>query len=276
MIKVGRLSPRKSELYSSTLIRQTQSPELWRCLVCQSMFKQNSISEENAAKLYAESSSIERWSAEMRGSQTFLDKKTATVAKVLLNAMNQAQSILDVGCNDGLFLDCARDHGLITAGVEYSWEGREVCCSNGHKIYGALEEVNAKYDLITAFDVVEHLYDITGFFNRCRNILVRHGCIIILTGDPDCLMARIARQNWWYASFPEHVLFPGSHYLASVDGFALVKRLCVTHSRPGPRFPLRFARALISNCRKGLLGGLFNSLSGVLPDHQLVVLRALD
>jgi SAM-dependent methyltransferase len=270
--ELGKHSLKKKELYSSSAIVQSQRPEIWTCLNCKSMFKQNSVNEADSVMLYSRGNAISRWSsAAAKTRNTFLSKKTAAMQKCLKDILLKSQNVLDIGCNDGLFLDDARRFGLKTAGVEYSCEARSLCSAKEHIVFSSLDEVNSSYDLITAFDLVEHLYDISSFLTKCKDLLAPGGRIVVITGDPECLMARAARQNWWYTSFPEHVVFPSLRYFSMIDELVLEDNLSVRHSRQGFEFPIRLVRALMGICynRK------FNGLSGLWPDHNIVVLSPI-
>ena len=266
---LGKLQPKKQEQFSTIFISQSNLVEIWQCKSCLSMFKQNSLMEFDAVRLYAKGDSGMRWAVGNTDHYSFLKRKTRVFREQLYKALVNSQSILDIGCSDGTFLDGMKAYGLQTAGVEYSRQGRNICSSKGHSIYNTLGDVHGKYDLITAFDLVEHLYDLSGFFKRCRDLLAPRGSLMILTGDPSCTMARIARQSWWYSSFPEHVVFPSALYFSRIEGFRLESWIRVRHSFIGwHELPARFVRAVIREC----LSQGFNGLYGMLPDHQLVVL----
>jgi SAM-dependent methyltransferase len=270
--ELGKQSLKKLELYSSSAIVQSQRPEIWTCLSCKSMFKQNSVNEADSVILYSGGNAISRWSGDAaKTGKTFLSKKTAAMRKCLKDILQKSQNILDIGCNDGSFLDDARSFGLKTSGVEYSCEARSFCSAKEHKVFSSLDEVDSSFDLITAFDLVEHLYDISSFLTKCKDLLVPGGRIVIITGDPECLMARAARQNWWYTTFPEHVVFPSLRYFSMVDGLLLEDHFRVRHSRQDFKFPIRLMRALMSIA----YSGKFNGLSGLWPDHNVVVLSLI-
>jgi SAM-dependent methyltransferase len=270
--ELGKQSLKKLELYSSSAIVQSQRPEIWTCLTCKSMFKQNSVNEADSVMLYSEGNAISRWSGDTaKTGKTFLSKKTAAVRKCLENILLKSQNVLDIGCNDGSFLDDARSFGLKTSGVEYSCEARSFCSAKEHKVFSSLDEVVSSFDLITAFDLVEHLYDISSFLAKCKDLLAPGGRIVIITGAPECLMARAAHQNWWYTSFPEHIVFPSLRYFSMADGLFLEDYFRVRHSRQGFKFPIRLVRALMSigYNRK------FDGLSGLWSDHNVVVLSPI-
>jgi SAM-dependent methyltransferase len=70
-------------------------------------------------------------------------------------------SVLDIGCGTGAFLDCARAHGLQTAGVEVASPGVREAHRKGHEvIHGSATDnipTNKQFDLVTAWDVLEHV-----------------------------------------------------------------------------------------------------------------------
>ena len=84
-------------------------------------------------------------------------------------------------------------------------------------------------------------------------------------------MARAARQNWWYTSFPEHVVFPGLPCFSMVDGLFLEDHFRVCHSRQDFNFPIRLVRTLMSIGYSRKLNGL----SGLWPDHNVVALSLI-
>ena len=230
------------------------------------------MNKADSVMLYSGGNAISRWSSDAaKPGNTFLTKKTAAMQKFLKDILLKSQNVLDIGCNDGLFLDDARRFGLKTAGVEYSCEARSLCSAKEHIVFSSLDEVSSSFDLITAFDLVEHLYDISSFLAKCKDLLTPGGRIFVITGDPECLMARGARQNLWYTSFPEHVVFPSLRYFSMIDGLVLEDHLRFRHSHQGFKFPIRLVRALMSMGynRK------FNGLSGLWPDHKVVVLSPI-
>lgn len=266
--EVGKQALNSHELYSNFPIVQLQRPEIWVCLGCKSMFKQNSVKEADSVLLYSEGNAVSRWSSDERFGKTFFNRKSRVFRKKLVDILLKSQAVLDIGCNDGLFLDDAKNFCLKTSGVEYSHEARTLCSAKGHQVFKSLDEVDSRFDLITAFDLVEHLYNITEFFVKCKELLAPGGRIVILTGNPECIMARAARQDWWYASFPEHLIFPSLLYFSMIEGLRLEGYCGVRHARQGFKLPIGLARALVTGCCKWK----FNGLSGLWPDHHVIVL----
>lgn len=92
--------------------------------------------------------------------------------------------VLDVGCGTGLFLDLAKQHGLITAGAEMNLSAAEVSRSKGHLMLdGPIQAWDRKYhaffDLICLFQVLEHLPDPVSFLSGLKPFLSAQGIISI-------------------------------------------------------------------------------------------------
>jgi len=98
---------------------------------------------------------------------------------------NAARQVLDVGCGDGAFLDLAKAAGLQTYGVELNAAGAERAARKGHQIVSKpLEKIVAGdigggVDLITAFQVVEHVPAPLEFVSAAVNLVRQGGWIVI-------------------------------------------------------------------------------------------------
>lgn len=108
-------------------------------------------------------------------------------------------NVLDAGCGAGAFLDLARDRGLKTHGLETSPQAAELCRQKGHAVFsGYLADYSRKYpearfDLVTAFQVIEHVPDPITFLREAA-ALARPGGGVVL-GVPNEL--RIGRFCPW-------------------------------------------------------------------------------
>ncbi len=105
--------------------------------------------------------------------------------------------MLDVGCATGVFLDMAQKEGYDVTGVDVS----EYACKYAKENFGIktkqgfLEEVKLKeksFDIITLWDVLEHVQDPNKFLNEAKRLLKDDGLIFILTVNDSSLMGWIA------------------------------------------------------------------------------------
>lgn len=108
------------------------------------------------------------------------------------------QSILDLGCGSGNFLDLARDSGLTTTGMELNERAAERARAKGHDILPGipteefLESHTRKYDMVTLFQVVEHLPDPVGLLKLAKR----------LVNDGGTLMFSVPNRSGQYRLFP--------------------------------------------------------------------------
>lgn len=108
----------------------------------------------------------------------------------------EAKNLLDIGCLDGSFaLTVARHHGIPVTGIDLTKDGvdlaRERAARDGlpaefHQGYA--EEVLAefakegrKFDVITAFEIIEHVKDVDLFLKRIDDVLAPGGHVLLST-----------------------------------------------------------------------------------------------
>ena len=261
---VGRIPYDSPIRFSTSEFEFASAPELWHCKGCGSSFVQNAVPEETAIGLYTSGASGERWSSE-----EFQLLKPENQLSTLNSYLRAGASVLDIGCNTGELLDYARARGSKTIGVEYSGASRKVLERKGHDSFASLADVSGEFDVITAFDLVEHFYDVPGFFRRCKALLKKGGVLVILTGDIGSLTARVSKADWWYLRYPEHIVFPSREFFARHSGLRLEKWVR-TYASKG-------YESSWSQILGQLLGGLvrrrYSGLPSIGPDHVLVVLK---
>jgi 2-polyprenyl-3-methyl-5-hydroxy-6-metoxy-1,4-benzoquinol methylase len=116
--------------------------------------------------------------------------------------------ILDYGCFKGDFLSGLKDYEKY--GVEINPYALEFIRKeyDDIKAYKNLELLGPKkFDVIVIIDVIEHVKNVEELMLQLSERLEFGGALIISTGDPSTLLARINRYAWWYWSFPEHISF---------------------------------------------------------------------
>jgi len=161
--------------------------------------------------------------------------------------------LLDVGCYIGVFLEIAAKHGWDAWGVEPSqWAAEQAGRLGLNVIGGTLEGANLpdeSFDVVTLWDVIEHVADPIGEIRRVHRILKAGGLIVIHTMDINSLFARVMGPRWpWLMEM--HIYYFSQRTMAAMlekAGFA------VTRSGPQGRYQTL-----------GYLGTRFTALFGRL------------
>ncbi len=115
----------------------------------------------------------------------WFEGRRAVVRAVLRKRLpaHRSRRILDVGCGTGGMLKMLSEFGEVE-GLESSEEGLGYCRQRfpGTPLHrGQLPDgipSGAQYELITAFDVLEHIADVVGSLTRLREALSPEGCLV--------------------------------------------------------------------------------------------------
>ena len=265
--KIGTFKYAKKTYYSSSRVQLTNSPELWCCHSCHSGFTQNRVSEQDSIQLY---SLGDGWV-----SDNFHDTKTQKTVDFFDSIIKTPCKLLDVGCANGAFLDHVSKKDISTFGLEYSAANLEQLQAKQHTAYSDWSEIDEHFDIITAFDVVEHLYNLASFLTNCYDRLVENGLIILLTGDICSWSAEKAKNEWWYIKHPEHIVFPSCDYFSSLSNFKLVDTIPVYPRKFNPRSRSTFKNIakLSKSALKNLLQQAYYPLPFMPQDHLIIVLQ---
>jgi len=110
------------------------------------------------------------------------------------------RALLDVGAYIGVFVEVAAAAGWRAQGVEPSaWAAAEAQ-RRGLPVYnGTLDSAElpaGSFDVITLWDVIEHLADPAGELERARHLLRPGGWLVVHTMDIRAPMARLMGRRW--------------------------------------------------------------------------------
>lgn len=118
---------------------------------------------------------------------------------------------LDVGCGTGRLMELLMEKGIEVEGIEMSGHAADVASSRGLKVVN--KDImsltgESSYDIIVAFDVMEHIPDIKGFFTKIYCLLKEDGVFIFLTPDVSSEKAMVEKERWYgYNSSLEHLYY---------------------------------------------------------------------
>jgi SAM-dependent methyltransferase len=124
----------------------------------------------------------------------------------------RAGRALDVGCAAGFCMAALRERGFDVFGVEVSEAIGSHAADHfgfGDAVhFGTLDSVphpDASFDLITMWDVVEHVPDPRALLRKARALLKPGGLLVLETQDIDSRFARLLGPRWHHYKHAEHI-----------------------------------------------------------------------
>lgn len=117
---------------------------------------------------------------------------------------------LDIGCAAGYFLDILRSNHWQTEGVELDHRMYELLIQKGYVISNdPLEYFTSshQYDLITMFDVIEHLPELQKDLAKISSLLSTQGILALSTPNIDSWQHQIFRSRWFQFKPVEHLYY---------------------------------------------------------------------
>jgi len=126
-----------------------------------------------------------------------------------LLATQQGKAI-DVGCATGRFLTILKDKGWDTEGIELDVDMYNSLLEKGFNVKNTpIEEceVTERYDLITLFDVVEHITHLDDCFKKLYSMLSDKGSIVMVTPNIESFQKKIFGKRWFQFKPWEHISY---------------------------------------------------------------------
>ncbi len=129
------------------------------------------------------------------------DNRILTFRKVIRTlGPGRGRTLLDVGAYCGYFLEVAREHGFRAEGLELSRWAAAHARTQGFTVHSEPLEVRAsagqRYEVLTMWDVIEHLPDPREELAAARDLLVPGGRLYLSTIDTGSLVARLLGARW--------------------------------------------------------------------------------
>jgi len=167
---------------------------LHRCASCGFIFPNPRIAEDQLGALYG----AKYWDEHQRVNglaairdRMLFDYHFALTRLFMIKTFLSSGRLLDVGCAAGALVRRAQEFGYKSCGLEIDPQitvlGREFF---GIRILtGRIETVRfwRSFDIVTMYDVFEHLYDPDLALRRVHAILARRGLLVIETFRTDCV-----------------------------------------------------------------------------------------
>jgi 2-polyprenyl-3-methyl-5-hydroxy-6-metoxy-1,4-benzoquinol methylase len=204
-----------------------------RCPTCELVFISPRLRPQALQRLYDDAGYFEGGvygdgvagdgSAGGRFSPAMLLQRTWTAGRLrLLDRLRGGPAdgrLLEVGSGYGLFLDAARRAGWTTSGVELSRTGaKHAQGALGLDVFcGQLADAPLEpgFDVVCAWDTVEHVPDPLDFWRTVRGLVADDGVVVFTTPYVSSLPARLLGTRWWTLKPTEHIwhFTPRTHAL---------------------------------------------------------------
>jgi 2-polyprenyl-3-methyl-5-hydroxy-6-metoxy-1,4-benzoquinol methylase len=169
------------------------------------------------------------------GRNDYLSPITIIRYNELLDKMEEYRKtnrLIDVGCGIGYFLEIAKQRGWEVFGTEYTDNAVEICRNKGINMQqGVLDSKNYEpryFDIITSFEVMEHINNPNSEAENFRKILRQGGLLYVTTPNFNGFSRHIVKENWNIVHYPEHLSYytPKTiSYLMKLHGFKAKKIL---------------------------------------------------
>lgn len=132
------------------------------------------------------------------------DLKLATARSRLdrIKQLGNGTRLLDVGCATGFFLEAAEAEGFDVHGVEFSPVAislarpdirEQIVCGD---VNALISQSAAKFDVVTAFDIIEHVQNPGKFLADIREVLNTGGILTMSTPDTGHFLRYLMGSRW--------------------------------------------------------------------------------
>jgi len=195
-----------------------------RCKNCGLVYVDPQPPENEIEKLYSFEKGYGTWRFDpFKRKKKFNEKRKLFEEYVkLITKYKKMGFLLDVGCSSGLFLEVARSFSWKCYGVEVNKDTAAIAKQKGFTIVvGDLLNANFSnetFDVITLWEVLEHVRDPTNTLRHARNLLKNNGYLFISTPnisgfEPEVSYHLMGKtMNFWRHPEP-----PGHLYQFSVN-----------------------------------------------------------
>ncbi len=155
--------------------------------------------------------------------------------RAIMRCCTQPGRMLDVGCGPGAFLDGMREHGWEVVGIEpgvqpATYAREELGLEIQNTTFEAAHLEPASLDLVTMWNVLEHLPDPQQALNRIGKALRPGGLLVFAIPSVESYDLKSFKKYWAGYDLPRHLfVFPPAVLgeMVKAAGFDVLKRRCI-------------------------------------------------
>jgi 2-polyprenyl-3-methyl-5-hydroxy-6-metoxy-1,4-benzoquinol methylase len=195
-------------------------------------------------------------------SASLITKVLESISENRITSVNkyikQNNKILDIGCGNGSFMEQIKNNQVDVYGTEWSEYASKIArekLQNDHIFKGDIANIpwNHKFDIITAWHVLEHNREPNVFINDLKSKLSSEGYFILEVPNADSEVLKMTKENYAWLSIPEHVTYWNKR---SLEGLAKMHGFEVVESITPFAMPLLYAKSQ-SNSFKEKINSFF-------------------
>ncbi len=186
---------------------------LVRCSLCKFVYLNPQPTEREIQQIYSKDYFLKWYSNEEK--REFSKSFFRSLLEFLNFEKHTGYRVLDVGCGMGFFLEAAREWGWQAQGLEISQFAVDHCTKklDFEIFHGHLESAGYQdnsFDIITAFDFLEHISGLPAFLSAVKKFLKPEGQFIALVPNYhnpmfqfDRWLSRVKKSE--LSNIPEHI-----------------------------------------------------------------------
>lgn len=171
--------------------------EVWSCTVCNFHFVPPAFTElvsYDHYKTKAEQETVRQGNDWLK-----IQRHKSRLRKI--NRLQHGGKLFDLGVGWGHFLAAARDMGYNVSGVElseYQWDyaTRDLGLPVEHMNFFDLPASPGSTDVITMWDVLEHIEDAGAVLDRIHDMLCDNGLLVLQVPQIDSYISKKTRDKW--------------------------------------------------------------------------------
>jgi len=204
-------------------------PGLQTCTVCGFITAFTDISDEELAKLYGEDYFHGQEYNDYVRDKDAIQRNFTKRLNILDRFRNDSHNTLfEIGCAYGFFLDLAKHHFKKVSGADISADAVKYAVNTlgvHARTSNYLDMSIDPYDVCCMWDTIEHLREPDKFIAKISTEISQGGLLAITTGDAGSLNARVRGKKWRQIHPPTHLHYfsvPTLSKLLQREGFQIV------------------------------------------------------
>jgi 2-polyprenyl-3-methyl-5-hydroxy-6-metoxy-1,4-benzoquinol methylase len=162
-----------------------ESFDLFRCRLCSTEYLVQSPDRAPVETTYWDGYKFELYADEVVQSE--YEARYESIVGEMVDRFGRVESVLDIGCGIGNFVDWAQRRGLRALGSDIDGEAVDTARGRGLEAYHASELADrvpeGSVDMLTLWDVIEHVHDPRALLEESLRYLRPGGLVVMETPD---------------------------------------------------------------------------------------------